>query len=194
MGHGLVARLRLGTLLRRFPDRPVWAVFVLVNGFITVALLGLVSHAARTAFVFPSLGPTAFLFFFVPTAPSSAPRHAILGHAIGIACGWGSLWLFGLLHGPSALSEGSLTVARGLAVATSLGLTGGLMVLSRVAHPPAAATTMIVSLGMVTGPFRLLIVEVAVVLLTVQALVINRLAGVDYPYWEKGAAKIFPDD
>ncbi len=181
VGHGLVARFGLRRLLRRFPDRPVWAGFVLANSFITVAILALVSHVARTAFVFPSLGPTAFLFFFMPTAPSSMPRHAILGHAIGIACGAFSLWLFGLAGAPSAMSEPSITLARGLAVALSLALTGGVMVLLRVAHPPAAATTLIVSLGIVTTPFHLVLIEAAVGLLTIQAIVINRLAGIRYP-------------
>ncbi len=45
---------------------------------------------------FPSLGPTAFLFFFTPRAPAASPRHTIYGHAIGIVCGYGALWLFGL--------------------------------------------------------------------------------------------------
>ncbi len=184
VGHGLVARLRLRRLLRRFPDRPVWAGFVLVNGFVTTALLALVSHVARSAFVFPSLGPTAFLFFFMPTAPSSTPRHAILGHAIGIAAGYASLWLFGLAGAPSAMAEGVITMARGLAVALSLALTGAVMVLCRVAHPPAAATTMIVSLGIISSPFHLVVIEAAVILLTLQAIAINRLAGIAYPWWD----------
>ncbi len=184
VGHGLVARLRLGWLLRRCPDRPVWAGFVFVNGFITTAILALVSHVARTAFVFPSLGPTAFLFFFMPTAPSSTPRQAILGHAIGIAAGYASLRFFGLAGARSAMAEGVITLDRGLAVAVSLALTGAIMVLCRVAHPPAAATTMIVSLGIISAPFHLLIIEIAVVLLTLQAIAINRLAGIAYPVWD----------
>ncbi len=190
VGHGLEARFRLRRLLRRFPDRPVWAAFVLLNSFVTVLILTVVSHLARTAFVFPSLGPTAFLFFFQPTAPGSAPRHAILGHAIGLACGYASLWLFGLAWSGSAIAEGLLTLDRGLAVALSLACTGAVMVLLRVAHPPAAATTLIVSLGIVTSPFHLVLIEVAVALLTVQAIVINRLAGIDYPWWDASPRRL----
>ncbi len=58
------------------------------------------------------------------------------------------------------------------------------MVLCRVAHPPAAATTLIVSLGIVAAPFHLFVIEVAVGLLTIQAILINRAAGIDYPFWE----------
>ena len=59
------------------------------------------------------------------------------------------------------------------------------MVLFRVSHPPAGATTLIVSLGLLSKPLDLLIIEVAVLLLTLQALLINRLAGIPYPLWEK---------
>lgn len=57
------------------------------------------------------------------------------------------------------------------------------MVLLRVSHPPAGATTMIVSLGIISKPEYLVTIEVAVVLLTAQAFVINRLAGLPYPVW-----------
>jgi CBS domain-containing membrane protein len=36
---------------------------------------------------------------------------------------------------------------------------------------------------MVTEPFHLLVIEIAVAILTLQAIAINRLAGIDYPYW-----------
>src|SRR5512142_2406757 len=100
--RGLVQRLRLTHLLGRFDERVVWAAFMLVNGFFTIGLLGAVAWLSHTPFVFPSLGPTAFLFFFTPSSPSASPRHAIIGHAIGILCGYGSLALFGLTHaGPA---------------------------------------------------------------------------------------------
>jgi CBS domain-containing membrane protein len=50
-----------------------------------------------------------------------------------------------------------------VAVALSLALSGSLMVLLRAAHAPAAATTLIVSLGLVTGPLHLLAIEFAVI-------------------------------
>ena len=57
------------------------------------------------------------------------------------------------------------------------------MVLLRVPHPPAGATTLIVSLGLIQQPWQLVVLMVAVFLLTGQAFVINRLAGVNYPAW-----------
>jgi CBS-domain-containing membrane protein len=57
------------------------------------------------------------------------------------------------------------------------------MVLLKAGHPPAGATTLIVSLGIISKPKELVIIEVAVFLLVAQALVINRLAGLKYPTW-----------
>jgi CBS domain-containing membrane protein len=55
-------------------------------------------------------------------------------------------------------------------------------------HPPAGTTTLIVSLGIISKPRELLIIEVAVFLLVAQALVINRLAGLPYPIWNAVAS------
>lgn len=102
--RGIVARLRMAWLLRHFDERSVWAVFMLVNGFITIALMSLLALVTATPFVFPSLGPTAFLLFFDPKAPSASPHHAVIGHFIGIVCGYGALWAFGLQNAGSALA------------------------------------------------------------------------------------------
>lgn len=182
--RGIVARLRLTRLLSRFPERPVWAAFMFVNGFVSIAILAGVAMLTGTPFVFPSLGPTAFLFFYSPTAVTASPRNTILGHAIGIACGYGALLVFGLEHAPPAMATG-VDVPRIGAAALSLAATGALMILFKAAHPPAGATTLIVSLGIVTKPFDLAVIEVAVALLTVQAWIINRLAGLDYPVWAR---------
>lgn len=182
--RGLARRLRLTHLLGRFDERVVWAVFMLVNGFLTIGLLGAVAALSRTPFVFPSLGPTAFLFFFSPSSPSATPRHAIIGHAIGIVCGYGSLALFGLTGAGSATVLG-VSTARVLAAALSFSATGALMVLLRAAHPPAGATTLLISLGALTRPMHLVIIELAVGVLALQAIAINRLAGLDYPLWSR---------
>ncbi|WP_242394331.1 HPP family protein [Anaeromyxobacter oryzisoli] len=182
--RGLAARLRLASLLHRFPERRVWAAFVFVNGFTSVGLLAAVAMLSRTPFVFPSLGPTAFLLFFSPTTPASSPRNTIYGHAVGIVCGYGALWAFGLAHAPPALATG-VDLERVLASALSIAATGAGMILFRCPHPPAGATTLIVSLGIVTRPAHLVVIEVAVAVLTLQAIVINRLAGLDYPLWAR---------
>ena len=59
------------------------------------------------------------------------------------------------------------------------------MVLLRLSHPPAGATTLIVALGILSKPKYLVIIEVAVILLTGQAFLINRLAGLPFPVWRQ---------
>lgn len=184
VARGFVMRLRLAHLLGRFPERPIWALFMLINGFVTIAILAGVAMVSGTPFVFPSLGPTAILLFYTPLSPTASPRHTLYGHAIGILCGYGALLLMGLHHAPSAIGT-NVDGRRIMAAALSLALTASLMILLKAAHPPAGATILIVSLGVVTKPFYLLIIEIAVALLVGQGIVINRLAGLDYPLWAK---------
>jgi CBS-domain-containing membrane protein len=182
---GFLERLSLAHLEKRFPGRGVRASFVFLNGFVTIALLAGVAMISRTPFVFPSLGPTAFLLFFSPALPASSPRNTLYGHAIGILCGWGALWATGLQDAAPAIVTG-VDLARVGAAALSLAATGALMVLCDAPHPPAGATTLIVSLGIVTKPLHLAMIELAVALLVLQAIGINRLAGVKYPLWSAG--------
>jgi CBS-domain-containing membrane protein len=77
----------------------------------------------------------------------------------------------------------TVTTARVAAAALSLGLTSGAMVWAKVPHPPAGATTLIVSLGILREPVQLAVLMHAVVLLVAQGIVINRLAGIPYLVW-----------
>ena len=178
----LLARLRMAWLLKHLPPRLVWAVYVGINGFVTIGLLALLALATGNPFVFPSLGPTAYLFFFSPLAEASSPRNAILGHAIGLICGYAAFAVTAGF-GPHFAAHGDIHAPRVLAAALSLAATGALMALLRVSHPPAGATTLIVALGIISHPRELVVIEVAVVLLTAQAFVINRIAGIPYPLW-----------
>lgn len=180
--RGLIARFRITSLEERHGSTIVLALFSLVNGFISIALMSMVALVSHQPFVFPSLGPTAFLFFYTPLAPAASPRNAIFGHLIGAVAGWASLAAFGLLDVGPAIAVG-MTAARVGAAALSLGLTSGLMVLFRVPHPPAGATTLIVSLGILRTPAHLAILMAAVALLALQAIAINRMAGLPYPLW-----------
>jgi CBS-domain-containing membrane protein len=180
--RGLFTRLRLPWLTEHYARVPVLALFSLVNGFLSIGLMSILALVTGTPLIFPSLGPTAFLFFYTPTAPSASPRNTIIGHAIGVLAGYGSLLLTGLTTAGPALAVG-VTWPRVIAAALSLGLTAGLMVLVRSPHPPAGATTLIISLGILTRPWQLVLLMSAVILLTLQAFTINRLAGIAYPLW-----------
>ena len=75
----LLAQMRLERLLQHFPPRLVWAVYVCVNGFITIGLLALLALLTGSPFVFPSLGPTAYLFSFPQWRKPPAPATPYWG-------------------------------------------------------------------------------------------------------------------
>jgi CBS-domain-containing membrane protein len=168
--------------LDRLPARPVTAAFATVNGFLSIAIMSFAALVTQQPFVFPSLGPTAFLFFFSPLVPAASPRNTVYGHLIGAAVGWGCLLAFGL-QGDGPSTAVGVSWERVLAAGLSLGLTSGLMVLVNAPHPPAGATTLIISLGVLHEFEHLVVLMIAVLLLTLQAIGINRLAGVQYPLW-----------
>jgi CBS-domain-containing membrane protein len=179
---GLARRARIPSLTKRHDSTVVLAAFAFVNGLIAIGAMSLIAFVTGEPFIFPSLGPTAFLLFYTPLLPAACPRNTLGGHAIGALAGYLSLVLFGLTDAAPALAT-SVTGARIGAAALSLGLTSGAMVLARVPHPPAGATTLIVSLGIFREPHQLAILMVAVALLVVQGVAINRLAGIPYPLW-----------
>lgn len=179
---GLARRARIPYLTERHSSTAVLGLFSLVNGLIAIGAMAFVAFVTGQAFVFPSLGPTAFLLFYTPLQPAASPRNTLGGHAIGAAAGYLALVVFGLTEDAPALAT-SVTGARVGAAALSLGLTSGVMVWARLPHPPAGATTLIVSLGILREPEQLVVLMVAVALLVVQGLAINRLAGIPYPAW-----------
>lgn len=188
---GLAERARVPSLIERHDSTAVLGLFAFVNGIISIGVMSLAALVTGAPFVFPSLGPTAFLLFYTPLQPASSPRNALCGHAIGAASGYLSLVVFGLTDHVPALVEG-VELNRVGAAALSLGLTSGLMVWARVPHPPAGATTLIVSLGILREPGDLLVLEAAVALLVLQAYLINRLGGIRYPRWSPAPAAAAP--
>jgi CBS-domain-containing membrane protein len=186
---GIARRLQLPSLEARHSQVAILGLFALVNGIISIALMAMAALVTGAPFIFPSLGPTAFLLFYTPTQPAASPRNALGGHLIGALAGYLALVAFGLTERGPALATG-VDWANVGAAALSLGLTSGGMVWFKVPHPPAGATTLIVSLGILREPWQLAVLMLAVALLVVQGLVINRLAGIDYPLWAPRAAPV----
>lgn len=188
---GLARRFRIPALTDRHDNTKVMGLFAGVNGLIAIAIVSAVAFVTGQPFIFPSLGPTAFLLFYTPTNPAASPRNTIIGHAVGAAAGYLALVIFGLTNDPPALAT-EVTGGRIGAAAVSLALTSAIMVWLKVPHPPAGATTLIVSLGILRELDQLAILMLAVILLTAQGLVINRLAGIDYPTWRANPAPATP--
>ena len=179
--RGLAVRFGLRTLEGRYDSRAVLGTYVLINSAISIAILAGIAALTQQPFVFPSLGPTAFLLFYGAMGAQAAPRNVFCGHLIGALAGYLALVIFGLTTVPANLSD--ISAPRIGAVTLCLCLTLSLMVWLNVPHAPAGATTMIVGLGLLRTPFQLTVLMIAVVLLIVQGILINRLARVPYPLW-----------
>jgi CBS-domain-containing membrane protein len=158
------------------------AVYTFMGGLITIALSGALAWGLDEPLVFPSLGATAFLFFETPMAEVASPRNTLIGHYVGalVATAW--LFVFGLQDHASVLVEG-FGPERAAAVALSVACTGGILRLLRAAHPPAGATTVIVSAGLLHTGSQLAALAAGVALLTLTAHVTNRVLGVPAPRW-----------
>ncbi|MEO6628093.1 MAG: HPP family protein, partial [Aquihabitans sp.] len=131
---GLAERARIPRLVQRHDSTAILGLFAFVNGVVAIGLMSVAALITGAPFIFPSLGPTAFLLFYTPMLPASSPRNSMVGHAIGAGCGYLSLVIFGLTNNAPALVEGVVWNRVG-AAALSLGLTSGLMVWAKSPHP-----------------------------------------------------------
>jgi CBS domain-containing membrane protein len=153
----------------------------LAGGFTGLVVAG-IACLSGSPFIVPPLGATIFLCFVSPHAAISSPRHVLLGHGIGVLCGWGALLLTGALGQPSSITAGCQPHH---AFAVALALFGTLLgtQLLRAGHPPAGATTVLVALGLVQTPQGYVAVEGGAAIICVCAWLLHARRGVDYPFW-----------
>lgn len=98
-------------------------------------------------FIFPRLGPTAYILAFDQKRSHSA-RGVIGGHACGILGGLVSYYLIVDSYNLLMITETVSTpgIFLGLGAVLAIAITTFLMLLFQVSHPPACATTLIISL------------------------------------------------
>ena len=160
-------------------ERWTLGAYLFIASAASLAIVGLVALLLHQPWVFPSLGPTAFMLFAAPLAVASSPRSVVAGHAIAIIAGVVALLAFGLYGADPDLAD--VSWQRVCAAALAVGLTLAAMTWLGVAHAPAAATTLIVALGMLQTPQDLIVMLLAVVALIATSLAINRIHGVRVP-------------
>ncbi|KQX05873.1 hypothetical protein ASC59_15830 [Leifsonia sp. Root1293] len=152
------------------------AAYVGVLSIAVLAACGAIGLALRSPWLFPSLGPTVMLIFGSAGSPSSRPLNAAVGHAVGIGAGVLCLLVFGLNGQPSAPDQG-LTPAYLAAAALSVGITAFVLSALRLPHPPAGATTMIISLGVIADPTGILSMAGALAFTIIASWGVNMLLG-----------------
>lgn len=119
-----------------------------------LVVVGVLAVLTGRTFLFPSLGPSAFLLATRPAARTSQPRRVAGGHAIGVLAGL--LTYHSLAAGatvtalPPALSTASVALSASGVVSVVMTTAG--MVVADLRHAPACATTLIVSLGLLSSP------------------------------------------
>ncbi|MEY4952691.1 MAG: hypothetical protein RL299_1115 [Pseudomonadota bacterium] len=142
-----------------------------------IALTGWISHrllgsAPEVPWLVASMGASAVLAFVLPASPLAQPWSVIGGHlsaaAIGLACHMvlGSGWL-------------GASLAVGLAIAA--------MTVLRCLHPPAGGTAVLTALASpaiaaLGWQFLLTPLALNLALLTLGAVLFNRLTGHPYPH------------
>ena len=158
------------------------ALYSLIAGFLAIFIGGLAAYLLGEPLLFPSLGPTVFVLFETPMSETGSPRSTITGHFVAMTVGLFFLVAFGLYGLPSTNIYG-VTFAHVIAAALAVALTSGILVFSQIRHPPAGATALMVSLGLLTTPRELLSIAAGVVLITITGWAINRSFGVPVPVW-----------
>jgi CBS-domain-containing membrane protein len=153
------------------------ALYAAVLSLIVLALSGAVGILTHLPWLFPSLGPTVMLFFESPQQRSSRPFNALVGHGVGLLAGVACVYGFGVNTLPSA-TVGGLTWVHVVSGAFSVALTTLVLTLIKVPHPPAGASTLIVSLGIFTAPLQLLAMVAAIVLITLFGWGLNVALGI----------------
>ena len=182
------ARYSTAGLLARLDERKAVSVVATVNGGLAILVIGFFSSITDLPFMFPALGPTALILFATPTTDSAAPRSVILGHFSGIATGW-AVWhlMSTVVSEPVSLQTGGLAPV--VSAALALAATSGLLIRLSCLHAPACASSLIIALGGVTDWRGVLLMAVAVVWITAQAVAMNRFAGVPVPTWSPAVRK-----
>jgi hypothetical protein len=149
---------------------------------VLLVVTGALAWTTGEAFVFPSLGPTAYLLATVHTELQTG-RRVIGGHLIGVVAGLVAYHTIasGLAIVPAepAYSAGQFRLITSAVVSVVLTTAG--MRTTGTEHAPACATTLIVALGLLSTPEEAAFIVVSVTLLYLAHLgserVVTALAG-----------------
>lgn len=145
------------------------------------AVLGALSWFTGLGFLLPSLGPSIFLLAVLPDEKMNYPQRVIGGQIIGALSGFVA---FKLLVGQLAIGatippRSFLGLKQVLATFLAAMFTTGGMFITDLEHPPAYATTLIISLGFIDSVQGALVFVLAVLLVTG----VHELFGKRLPIW-----------
>ncbi|QHS17498.1 HPP family protein [Halopenitus persicus] len=142
-------------------------------------VLGSVAWVTGQPFIFPSLGPSAFVLAFDRHGGRDRARRVVGSHLIGAVAGLAAYLLLAagvtLVESPDPASLDGLRLAASGTV--SIAVTSWAMIATDTNHAPACATTLIVSLGLLSTPRAAATIVVAVAVLVAAHEVALAVAG-----------------
>lgn len=112
-----------------------------------IGLIGLIAVWAAIPVLFASLGPTVAIQASSPQLSIARPWNVAVGHLIALGVGIGIVCATGAIYRPPFVDALSLDRVGAAAVAVCLGLF--VEFLLGASHPPAASTSLLVTLGAV---------------------------------------------
>ncbi len=140
-----------------------------VGGLVSVGMLlvvGGLSLAFGEPLLFPSLGPTIFMQMQTPPARTARVWNILIGHGVGVIAAAAALAVTGAMHTPPPIATSVISWQRELASALAVGFTIAGQVPLRAVHPPAAATTLLITLGAINPEWRAIAVIAVGVVMT----------------------------
>lgn len=131
----------------RSPAAASDAVWVPTVAGVLILVAGAMSLATKQPWLFAGLGPTALVIASSPGHPTTRFHSIVIGHLTALACGWLALLLLGAGDSAALLSGKAIPVVRVWASALAVSVTALVQPSLRAYHPPAAATALLVTLG-----------------------------------------------
>jgi hypothetical protein len=131
--------------------------------------------AIHEPLVFASLGPTTYMQIDKPHSKSSRPYAIIVGHLLGLGCGFVGIIVARAWNAPNVVSAGMVTPARLAAAFVAVLLTTIGTLLLKARQPAATATTLLVALGSMQTPRAAASIIGGVVLITILGEPLRRM-------------------
>ena len=124
------------------------ALWVPLVSAVLILAVGSLSLATRQPWLFAALGPTAVLLAANPGHPTTRFHAIVIGHLVALSSAWIAILLMGVGDSQAVLAGSGIAVARVWASALAIALMAAVQPSFKAYHPPAAATVLLVTLGM----------------------------------------------
>lgn len=112
-----------------------------------VLLTGVLALSTGQPWLFVALGPTVVIIAGNPGHPTARVHNIVVGHLVAIGCAWVAVMLVGAHSSSAFLAWHEPGTVRVWAAAISIALMVVIQPALRAYHPPAAATALLLALG-----------------------------------------------